>query len=97
MQAFQKLYTTSINSMGIASVTRDFLIKRGFRVRHVGFSHSLVPRLGFFAGWWKSEGPGISCMRMRLIRHEIIRKISCMMNDVIIKMYVARAHSISAA
>ena len=48
----------------------------------------------FSRGWWKSEGPGISCMHMRLIRHEIIRKISCMMNDVIIKMYVARAHSV---
>ena len=58
---------------------------------------SLLPRPGFFAGRWKSEGPGISCIRMRLIRHEIIRKISFMMNDVIIKTYVARVHSISAA
>ena len=58
--------------------------------------NSLVPRPAFFARQWKSEGPSISCMRMHLIRHEIICKISSMMNDVIIKMYVARAHSISA-
>ena len=57
---------------------------------------SLVPRPAFFTGRWKSEGPGISCMRMRLIRHKIICKILSMMNDVIIKMYVARAHSISS-
>ena len=53
---------------------------------------SLIPRPALFVGWWKSEGPGISCMRMRFIEHEII---SCMMNDVIIKTYVARMHSIS--
>ena len=52
---------------------------------------SLVPRPAFFAGQWKSEGPGISCMCMRLIKHEIIRKISCMMNDVIIK--TCRTHA----
>ena len=33
---------------------------------------SLIPRPALFVGWWKSEGPGISCMRMRFIKHEII-------------------------
>ena len=50
---------------------------------------SLIPRPTFFAGRWKSEGPGrpgISCMYMRLIRHEII--IMSMINDVIIKTHV---------
>ena len=62
------------------------------RSLHIGVYDisSLVPRPAFFVGRWKSEGPGTSCMRMHLIRHE-------MMNDVIIKTYVARAHSISAA